>query len=57
MPLLVYEFQSAFILGKLVIDNIIVIYEVLHSMKLNKIKKGRSMAVKLDMSKAYDMIE
>lgn len=38
-------------------DNILTAYEVLHSMKISKAKNNGSMAIKLDMSKAYDRLE
>lgn len=57
MPLIISRMQSAFIPSRLITNNIMVTYELLHSMKLNKKKRKGVVAIKLDMFKAYDKIE
>uniref|UniRef100_A0A803Q9W0 Reverse transcriptase n=1 Tax=Cannabis sativa TaxID=3483 RepID=A0A803Q9W0_CANSA len=51
------ENQSAFIRGRLIQDNAILGFESLHCMKKGRFGNGRKMALKLDMSKAYDRVE
>lgn len=57
MGKIISDEQTDFIQGRLISDNVLLAYESLHAMKHSG-QGGRStMAIKLDMSKAYDRLE
>nr|XP_025605294.1 uncharacterized protein LOC112696649 [Arachis hypogaea] len=57
MEAIVSPTQSTFVGGRLIQDNVVIVQEVYHS--LNRKGKGgsNSLAIKLDMNKAYDRLE
>ena len=57
LPQIITKHQSAFAKNWLLSDNILVAFETLHSMHNHKSAKEGFMALKLDMSKAYDRVE
>nr|XP_023874458.1 uncharacterized protein LOC111987000 [Quercus suber] len=57
IPKLIAPIQSAFVPGRLITDNVLVAYETLHAMHCKKSGKKGSLALKLDVSKAYDQVE
>lgn len=57
MPKLISENQRAFVPGRLIQDNILVVHEAFHYLKSKKKGKVAELAIKLDMNKVYDRVE
>ena len=57
LPQIISPTQSAFVLGRLITDNVLVAYEALHTMHGRRKGKIGTLAMKLDISKAYDKVE
>ena len=54
---IVSENQSAFTKGHFITDNVLVAFETMHHISQKKFGRVGEMALKLDMSKAYDRVE
>ena len=54
---LISENQSEFVPGRAISDNVLITHEILHFLKISSAVKQFKMAVKTDMSKAYDRLE
>lgn len=54
---IIADSQSAFIHVRLISDNVMIAFEVMHYMRRKMKGKDYWMALKLDMSKAYDRVE
>lgn len=57
LPGVITENQSAFVPGRYISDNVLVAFEVLHFMKRKNMGQEGEVALKLDISKAYDRVD
>ena len=54
---MISENQAAFIPGRMITDNVIIAHEVFHSLKARKRQSTSYMAIKTDITKAYDRLQ
>lgn len=56
LPGIIDESQSAFVSGSLIQDNVLITFETIHAMRNKRFGKWRDMALKINISKAYDRV-
>ena len=56
LPVLIDEEQSAFVPGRAITDYVLVAFEIIHRMKTRRRQRIGEVALKIDISKAYDRL-
>ncbi|KAI5350162.1 hypothetical protein L3X38_003053 [Prunus dulcis] len=54
LPHVISKFHSAFIPGRMILDNVLAVFETVHYLKRWGKVRRRKLMLKLDMAKAYD---
>lgn len=57
LPILISETHSAFVPGRLVTNDILIGQKMFHGLRTNNSCQNKFMAIKTNMSKAYDRVE
>lgn len=57
LPCIILDSQSTFIPRRLVTDNVLVTYELIHFLRQKRMRKTGYASLKLDISKAYNRVE
>ena len=57
LPQIIIENQSAFLFERLITNNVLITFELMHYLDHKRDGKDCYMAIKLDKSKAYDRVE
>jgi hypothetical protein len=57
LPHIVHDYQSAFLPGRLITDNSLIVFEAFQYIKKPRKKNNGFVGIKLDIAKAYDSLE
>lgn len=57
LPKCISEEQSAFVEGRSILDNVLIAFEIIHHMKCKTKGARGEVALKIDISKAYDRVD